>query len=78
MEEIGEELTGGNFNDIITDYENEHGEIAGMYREPRGSIYHPHPARRSRSARSTSRITSARSGLFNKIVYIEKEGSPRR
>jgi hypothetical protein len=37
-EEIGENLLVGNFNTIITDYEAEHGEIEGMYREPRGSI----------------------------------------
>ena len=45
LEETGEELKIGNFNRIITDYEAEHGEIAGMYREPRGSIYHPHGAK---------------------------------
>jgi hypothetical protein len=31
-----------NFKTIITDYETENGEIDGMYREPRGCIYHPH------------------------------------
>src|SRR5262249_7189019 len=41
-EETGKELTTNNFNAIITDYEAEHGEIPLMYREPRGSIYHPH------------------------------------
>src|SRR5262249_50251672 len=39
LEESGETLKIGNFNPIITDYEAEHGEIEGMYREPRGSIY---------------------------------------
>ena len=42
LEETGQELLIGNFKRILTDYENEHGEIDGMYREPRGSIYHPH------------------------------------
>lgn len=37
----GEELKIGNFKSIITDYESEYGEIKLMYREPRGSIYHP-------------------------------------
>ena len=36
MDETGEELKLGNFTSIITDYESEHGEIALMYREPRG------------------------------------------
>ena len=41
-EATGVELQIANFTGIITDYESEHGEIEGMYREPRGSIYHPH------------------------------------
>jgi len=40
MDEIGKELKEGNFAGIITDYETEHGDIEGMYREPRGSITH--------------------------------------
>src|SRR6516162_9162990 len=40
LEETGQELRIGNFKAIITDYENDNGEIPGMYREPRGSIYH--------------------------------------
>jgi hypothetical protein len=42
LQETGQELKIGNFSAIITDYESERGEIPGMYREPRGSIYHPH------------------------------------
>ena len=51
MKETSEELKIGNFTSIITDYESENGEIKGMYREPRGSITHPHRARRLRWAR---------------------------
>jgi hypothetical protein len=36
-EEMDASLKTGNFTAIITDYEAEHGEIAGMYREPRPS-----------------------------------------
>jgi hypothetical protein len=42
MKEIGENLKTPNFNQIITDYENEHGDIPGAYHDPRGTIYHPH------------------------------------
>jgi hypothetical protein len=42
MTEAGRELQLANFGAIITDYEAEFGEIEGMYREPRGSLYHPH------------------------------------
>ena len=41
-EETDKELQIGNFLGILDDYEKEHGEIALMYREPRGSITHPH------------------------------------
>jgi hypothetical protein len=40
MDEIGEELKLANFTKIITAYENDHGEIPRMYREPRGSGRH--------------------------------------
>src|SRR6516164_7809876 len=42
LEETGLPLLNGNFKGILADYENEHDEIEGMYREPRGSIHHPH------------------------------------
>jgi hypothetical protein len=42
LRETGRELLIGNFKSIITDYEAERGEIELMYREPRGSITHPH------------------------------------
>jgi hypothetical protein len=42
MEVTGAELKIDNFKNILTDYESEHGEIPLMYREPRGSITHPH------------------------------------
>ncbi len=42
MDATGEELKIANFTKIITDYEAEIGEIPLMYREPRGSITHPH------------------------------------
>ena len=40
MDETGKELKIGNFTGIINDYENEHGEIPRMYREPR-RLDHP-------------------------------------
>src|SRR5215208_4251666 len=42
MRELGVELQWDNFKGIITDYENEHGDVGGMYRDPRGTLYHPH------------------------------------
>jgi hypothetical protein len=37
MEELDQELQLGNFTGIITDYENENGDIPGAYHEPRGT-----------------------------------------
>jgi hypothetical protein len=73
-DELGEELTTKNFAAIITDYEAEHGEIPGMYREPRGTIYHPH--REETFTLGTLMVEHYKRPLwtFNKLVYIEKEG----
>jgi hypothetical protein len=70
----GQTLKTSNFNQIITDYEDEHGEIPGMYREPRGSIYHPH--RRETIPLGTLTVEEYERPIwtFNKLLYIEKEG----
>jgi hypothetical protein len=72
--ELGEELKTNNFSRIITDYEAEHGEIDGMYREPRGSIYHPHNAETITLGDLMVEKYDRPSWLYNKVVYIEKEG----
>jgi hypothetical protein len=73
-EELDVELKLSNFTGIIDDYENDSGEIPGMYREPRGSIYHPH--RGETKALGTLMVEEYERPLwtFNKLVYIEKEG----
>jgi hypothetical protein len=74
LEETDQPLQIGNFKAIITDYENENGEIEGMYREPRGSIYHPH--RHKTIALGTLSVEEYERPIwnYNKLVYIEKEG----
>jgi hypothetical protein len=74
MNETSEELKIGNFKTIITDYENERGEIPGMYREPRGSIYHPHLGETITLGTLMVEDYERPEWLFNKVVYIEKEG----
>jgi hypothetical protein len=73
-DEIGEELQTGNFKRIITDYEDENDDIPGMYREPRGTIYHPH--RRETIPLGTLMVEKYERPVwtFNKLLYIEKEG----
>src|SRR5215472_8032671 len=73
-DETGKELTTQNFNNIITDYENEHGEIPLMYREPRGSIYHPHRSETIMLGTLSVESYARPQWTFNKVVFIEKEG----
>jgi hypothetical protein len=73
-DETGKELTTANFNNIVTDFEAEHGEIPLMYREPRGSICHPHSGEVIMLGTRTVENYERPPWLFNKIVYIEKEG----
>jgi hypothetical protein len=72
--ELDDDLTTQNFTSIITDYESEHGEIPLMYREPRGSIYHPH--KRETVTLGTLMVEKYErpAWTFNKLVFIEKEG----
>jgi hypothetical protein len=74
FDETGETLTTGNFKAIITDYEAEHGDIPGMYREPRGTLYHPHL--RETITLGTLMVEEYERPVwtYNKLVYIEKEG----
>jgi hypothetical protein len=74
MGETGEELKIANFKNVITDYESEHGEIPGMYREPRGSIYHPHLHETITLGTLMVEGYKRPAWIFNKVVYIEKEG----
>ena len=75
LEATGKELKIGNFKSIITDYERENSEIELMYREPRGSITHPH--RDETITLGTLMVEDYQRPVwnFNKLLYIEKEGS---
>jgi hypothetical protein len=71
---LGDDLTTTNFAAIITDYESENGEIPGMYREPRGTIYHPHREETITLGTLMVEDYERPPWTFNKLVYIEKEG----
>ena len=74
-EETDKELQIGNFLGILDDYENEHGEIALMYREPRGSITHPHRDETITLGTLMVEQYERPAWNFNKLLYIEKEGA---
>ena len=75
MDETGKELKVENFKSIITDYENEHGDIPLMYREPRGSITHPHRDETITLGTLMVEEYERPAWNFNKLLYIEKEGA---
>jgi hypothetical protein len=75
MEKTGKPLTINNFKTILTDYESEHGEIAGMYRDVRGSISHPHRGEEIPLGTLSVEQYERPPWEFNKLLYIEKEGA---
>ena len=75
MKKIDQELQIANFTGILADYEDEHGEIAGMYHEPRGSIYHPHRGETITLGTLMVEQYERPPWNYNKLVYIEKEGA---
>jgi hypothetical protein len=74
LKETGTKLQTGTYNAIITNYESENGEIPLMYREPRGSISHPHEDDDIPLGTLTVEKYERPIWTYNKILYIEKEG----
>jgi hypothetical protein len=72
--ETGDELKIGHFKAIITEYEGEHGEIPKMYREPRGSLYHPHRGETISIGTLMVETYERPVWTYNKVIYTEKEG----
>lgn len=70
----GKQLGYTYFCQIITDYEAEYGDIPGMYRDPRGTLYHPHTAEEIPLGTIAVENYNRPSWTFNKIIFIEKEG----
>jgi hypothetical protein len=75
MNATGVELKIKNFKGILDDYEAERGEIPLMYREPRGSITHPHHHETITLGTLMVEQYERPPWCFNKLVYIEKEGA---
>jgi hypothetical protein len=75
LAQSGKELKLSNWKSILDAYEGENGEIELMYREPRGSLTHPH--RNETFALGTLMVEQyvRPEWTFNKLLYIEKEGA---
>ena len=68
------ELAYNHFCKTVTDYEAESGEIVGMYRDPRGTLYHPHTGESIPVGTLAVEKYKRPAWTFNKILYVEKEG----
>ena len=59
---------------VISAYENEEGDIPGLYRDDRGVLYHPHLRSEMPLGTLTVEQYERPKWTFNKILYCEKEG----
>lgn len=74
LEQLQEEPSYDYFSQVVTDYEGEHGDIPGMYRDNRGLVYHPHLRREIPLGTRTVEDYERPAWTFNKILYCEKAG----
>jgi hypothetical protein len=68
------ELNWKYFCDVVTDHEAESGDIPGLTRDPRGTLYHPHTREEIPLGTRTAENYERPEWTFNKILYCEKEG----
>lgn len=59
---------------LLTEYENEYGDVKGLYRDPRGTLYHPHLNQEIPLGTIAVNNYERPKWTFNKILYCEKEG----
>jgi hypothetical protein len=76
MEESGEdgELDYTHFASIITKIESDAGDLPGMYRDPRGVLYHPHTQETIPIGTIAVEQYKRPVWTFRHVLYIEKEG----
>ncbi|MDB5575869.1 MAG: hypothetical protein JWR80_1045 [Bradyrhizobium sp.] len=74
MPELGSKLDYNYFQKVITDYENNFGDIAGMTRDPRGTLYHPHTGESIPIGTRTVEDYERPKWTFKNVLFIEKEG----
>jgi hypothetical protein len=71
---LGREPKYGTFSRIVGEYEDERGDVEHLYRDDRGTLYHPHTGETislgTRSVASYQRPAFA----FRSVLFCEKEG----
>jgi hypothetical protein len=70
----GAELDYNYFARWVGEYEAAYGEIKGMYRDPRGTLYHPHTGETISIGTIAVEEYERPKWAFRNILYIEKEG----
>jgi len=71
---LDKELDYNYFCRVITEYEADNGMINGLYRDPRGILYHPHLQEEIPVGTLSIEEYNRPAWTFNKILYSEKEG----
>lgn len=75
IKELEKELDYAYFcKELIGGYEAEKGDIPLMYRDERGTLYHPHEGRDIPIGTIAVENYTKPKWMFNKVLYIEKEG----
>jgi len=74
QDQCGADLNYSHFCAVLTDYENDNGPIPRMYRDARGSLYHPHTGETIPLGTLEVERYERPFYLLNKVLYIEKEG----
>jgi hypothetical protein len=74
LEQLEKELEYNYFTKVITDYESEHGDIPGMYRDARGILYHPHTGEEIQLGTIQVGQYERPAWTFRNVLYCEKEG----
>lgn len=75
LDVFGKEPDYNYFAQVITDVEAERGEdLPGLYRDARGTIYHPHTGQEIPLGTLNVEKYSRPDWTFNKVLYSEKEG----
>lgn len=71
---IGKEPSYGTFGRIIGEFEDDEGDIEGLYRDDRGTLYHPHTGERIPLGTRSVANYERQEWAINKVLYCEKEG----
>jgi hypothetical protein len=71
---LGEEPRYGTFSRIVGQYEDEYGEIDDLYRDDRGTLYHPHTGETISLGTRSVNAYERPPFLFRSLLFCEKEG----